>query len=321
MQGQLQFSAKLWPSFGEVLTGPKIQLGGFQEGLLIVGYLRRHGCAAEGGRRGPRSTTAGRVQVADTSTTWPTRQPLPPPSRSPFLDFRSDGDADARADGDGPANSYRLHAGGCEVAAAGWGAAGRGGGGCRTTACNLGPVLPQLFRVPRRKGIPTALRQQFPELLSAAGGQWVGQRAREGIFLKGIHGDRTGTAGQGRRLTRLSAFPILLAGLELGGGPLLKSVNTDPKANAGIRLAYGADHQGGGWRAMAGGRRHLEEALLLAALLRPHIRALTSCQAVLLPSPWHFATSSAVYHFSAGLHDPQTRSKPRTVGSSCNGRR
>lgn len=174
MQGQLQFSAKLWPSFGEVLTGPKIQLGGFQEGLLIVGYLRRHGCAAEGGRRGPRSTTAGRVQVADTSTTWPTRQSLPPPSRSPFLDFRSDGDADARADGDGPANSYRLHAGGCEVAAAGWGAAGRGGGGgCRSTACNLGTVLPQLFRVPRRKGIPTTLRQQSGVAVSrwwAAGG-------------------------------------------------------------------------------------------------------------------------------------------------------
>ena len=85
MQGQLQFSAKLWPSFGEVLTGPKIQLGGFQEGLLIVGYLRRHGCAAEGGRRGPRSTTAGRVQVADTSTTWPTRQSLPPPAAHHFL--------------------------------------------------------------------------------------------------------------------------------------------------------------------------------------------------------------------------------------------
>ena len=86
-----------------------------------------------------------------------------------------------------------------------------------------------------RRCSPNHAWPAVPELLSDAGGQRVGHRHREGFVLNNSDADHAGTAGQGRRLTRLSAFPILLAGLVLRGGPLLKRVNTDPKTNAGIR--------------------------------------------------------------------------------------
>jgi hypothetical protein len=57
-----------------------------------------------------------------------------------------------------------------------------------------------------------------------------------------------------------------------------------------------------GW--VAGPAATWRKLSLLAALLGPHMRALASCQAVMLPFPWNFATHRALYQFASRVTQP-----------------